>query len=206
MKKNTVKSAAICLLSAILILSCASLFACSSKDEDASIKEFKSEYADKHTEENLIATAKLDKETEICAYLFAVEDSGAVLEIKKKDSQKIIESISLPEEGEYYTVLDMDFASQNTVFQDMNFDGFIDLYVPCSVITPNLEGMAWLWDSEKSKFILSEELSSLYELCVFPEDELITSQDYSDPSAILCKEFIWENGKLVQVGEYTVNK
>ena len=65
--------------------------------------------------------------------------------------------------------------------------------------------MAWLWSSDEKKLVLSEELSELYELTVFADEELITSQDYSSPDGILCSEYKWENGKLTKVGEYTVN-
>lgn len=160
-------------------------------------------YKDYHTEENIAASSAVGGE-KVIAYLFKTDDTNAVMDICRESGKRIYR-IDLPAESEYYASLDFDYAFSNTVFQDMNFDGEMDLYVPCSVTTANLEGMALLWDTKKNEFVLSEELSALYELTVFPDEELITSQDYSDPDGILCSEYKWEDGKLVKVGEYTVN-
>ena len=160
-------------------------------------------YKSYHTEENIVASSAVGGKKTV-AYLFKNEESEAYMDICSDDGDRILR-IDLPEESEYYASLDYDYAVEHTVFQDMNFDGELDLYVPCSVTTANLEGMAWLWDEEAGKFVFSEELSALYELTVFPDEELITSQDYSDPDCILCSEYKWEDGKLVKIGEYTVN-
>lgn len=160
-------------------------------------------YKSYHTEENIAASSAVGG-GKVIAYLFKTDDTNAVMDLCRDDGKRIYR-IDLPAESEYYVSLDFEYAFANTVFQDMNFDGELDLYVPCSVTTANLEGIALLWDTEKGKFVLSEELSALYELTVFPEDELITSQDYSNPEGILCSEYKWEDGKLVKVGEYTVN-
>ena len=175
----------LCIVSAALLTSCAPA------------------YTEHHTEENVAASTALGKEKAI-AYFFLVEDGRAVMDICREDGKRI-QRIELPVYGEFYACLDFEYAFDCTVFQDMNFDGEMDLYIPCSVTTANLEGMAWLWDSDEERLVLSEELSELYELTVFPEDKLITSQDYSDPEAILCSEYKWEKGKLTKVGEYTVN-
>ncbi len=160
-------------------------------------------YEEYHTEDNKIGTVTVD-EKELTAYYFLLEDGSAVLDVCDSKS-KILQTIEFPVQSDYYTSLDFDFGFANAIFQDMNFDGHKDLYVPCSVTTPNLEGMAWLWDSDKGEFVLSEELSALYELTVFPDEKLITSQDYANEDGILCKEYKWENGKLVQTGEYIIN-
>ncbi len=179
------------LLSFALIFSSTCLFSCGYK------------YEKYHIEENIIGKTNVS-DKELCAYFFALEDGSALLDLCNTDGETV-QSLSFPESGDHYAFLDFEFAFENAVFQDMNFDGEDDLYVPCSVTTENLEGMAWLWDSDKGQFTLSDELSALYELTVYPEEELICSQDYSDPAAILCKEFKWEDGKLTQVGEYTIN-
>lgn len=160
-------------------------------------------YKEHHTEKNVAASTALDGK-KANAYFFLIEDGSAVMDICLENGDRI-QRIELPKEGEFYVSLDFDFAFANAVFQDMNFDGEMDLYIPCSVTTANLEGMAWLWSSDEEKLVLSEELSELYELTVFADEELITSQDYSSPDGILCSEYKWENGKLTKVGEYTVN-
>ena len=180
------------ILAALLVLSALMIFSCAPN------------YKEYRTEENTLATVEVDGHS-YTVYFFCLPEGGAVMEFADNNNEKKIESsIDFPESGDYYASLDFDFAFYKAAFQDMNFDGYTDLYVPCSATTENLEGMAWLWDTEKGEFVLSEELSALYELTVFPNEELITSQDYSSPDGILCKEFKWENGKLVQTGEYTI--
>lgn len=188
--KRIFKSISLCLLTLTLIISSAMLFSCS-------------KYKKFHTEENKIATVAVDGYN-LTAYFFLLEDESAVLDLCDEEGKRF-QSFEFPTESEYYTSLDFSFAVEMTVFQDMNFDGIADLYVPCSVTTPNLEGMAWLWDSDKKEFVLSEELSALYELTLYPEDEVLSSQDYSDPEKILCREYQWENGKLKMISEYTIN-
>ena len=175
-----------------LMLATAFLFAC------------KPSYKVFHTKENMLGRVTVDG-SKLTAYFFLIEDGSAVLDICNTE-EKTVQQILFPLKGEYYASLDFEYAFSYGLFQDMNFDGYQDLYIPCSVTTENLQGMAWLWDTEEESFVLSHELSSLYELTVFPEEKLITSQDYTDPEKILCKEFAWENGKLLQVGEYTVSQ
>lgn len=193
MKHDFAKNIKITFLLAILILSAFLICSCSS------------EYKEYHIEDNVMDSEKID-DHEFSAYFFLLPEGNAVIEITCTSccDGDVIQTIDFPAQSDYYASLDFEYAFDNAVFQDMNFDGTPDLYVPCSVTTENLEGMAWLWDGKEEAFILSEELSALYELTVFPEDKLITSQDYSSPDEILCKEFKWEKGKLVQVGEYTV--
>lgn len=156
-----------------------------------------------YTDETLLGTTDMEG-FEITAYFYKNEDGSAILDLCDSSGTPF-QSFDFPVEGEYYTNLDYEYAIENGLFQDMNFDGYKDLYIPCSVITPNLEGMAWLWDTEKDEFVLSDELSRLYELTVFSDEELITSQDYAHENGILCSEYKWENGKLVKTGEYTVH-
>ncbi len=193
MKTDMKKTATKIILTAILILSAILLSSCSPN------------YKEYRVDKNIMGTVEVDGHS-FTAYFFLLPEGSAVMELcdNNKD-KKVACTIDFPESCDYYASLDFDFAFYKAAFQDMNFDGHADLYVPCSTTTENLEGMAWLWNSEKDEFILSEELSALYELTVFPDEELITSQDYSSPDGILCKEFKWENGKLVQTGEYTIN-
>ncbi len=189
-------------ISAIL---CIALLLCSLASCSSGPEEKDSKYKSYHVKENRAGSFNVSKELKLEAYLFALEDGSAVLELKKPRSQKIIQSVSLPISNEYYSYLDFEFAFDNIDFVDINFDGYADIYLPCSVTTANLQGMAWLWNSEKCSFVLSKELSVLPELMVFADEKLITSQDHSDPSGILCKEFKWENGKLIQTSEYTIS-
>lgn len=188
--KKFFKSISVCLTALALIASSTMLFSCS-------------KYKKFHIEENEVATAAVDG-YKLTAYFFLPEDGNAVLDLCDEEG-KLFQSFEFPSKGEYYTSLDFEFAFERTVFQDMDFDGNVDLYVPCSVTTPNLEGMAWLWDTKEKEFTLSEELSALYELTVYPEDEVLSSQDYSDPEKILCREYQWEDGKLKIISEYTIN-
>ncbi len=180
------------ILTALLLLSLLILASCSPN------------YKEYRTDENIMGTVQVDSYS-FTAYFFLLPEGGAVMELcDNNNNKKVVSTIEFPESSDYYASLDFDFAFYKAAFQDMNFDGHADLYVPCSTTTENLEGMAWLWDAEADEYVLCEELSALYELTVFPDEELITSQDYSSPDKILCKEFKWENGKLVQTGEYTI--
>lgn len=180
------------ILTAILLLSAVLLCSCTPN------------YEEYRTDKNILTTVEVDGYS-FTVYFFTISEGGAVMELCDNNNENKVEStIEFPESSDFYASLDFEFAFYKAAFQDMNFDGHADLYVPCSATTENLEGMAWLWDAKKDKYVLSEELSALYELTVFPDEELITSQDYSSPDGILCKEFKWENGKLVQTGEYTI--
>lgn len=189
----------------ISVILCLALLLCTFTACSSDPDEMESKYKSYHVKENRAGSFKVSKDLKLEAYLFRLEDESAVLELKKPDSQDIIKSVSLPVTGEYYTYLDFEYAFDNIEFIDINFDGYTDIYLPCSITTANLQGMAWLWDNDDSSYVLSEELSVLSELTVFSDEKLITSQDYSDPSGILCKEFKWENGKLIQTSEYTIS-
>ncbi len=182
------------LISLLLLFSLLSLFSCAEKLPD---------YSEYHTDENSIGTVTIGS-TRLEGFLFTLESGEGRIEFTKEGSKKAHQAIPLPLEGEYYTLLESDYARQFATYQDMNFDGCMDLYVPCCVSTANLEGMAWLWDDGKKEFVLSEELSALYELTVYADDELITSQDYSDPAGVLCREYKWIDGILTKTGEYTM--
>ncbi len=181
------------IVSALLLLcmvSCALLTSCSPA------------YDEYHTDEHMSASGIVGGKG-ANAYLFLLEDESAVMDICRRNG-KLIQRIELGTTGDYYTSLDFDYAFFNTVFQDMNFDGYLDLYIPCSVTTANLEGMAWLWDTAKKEFVLSKELSALYELTVVSKDKLIKSIDYLHPEGPYCTEYKWEGEKLTKVNEYIV--
>lgn len=180
------------ILTSLLLMSAILLASCSPNYEKYRI------------DKNILSTVEVDGYS-FTVYFFLLPEGGAVMELcDNNDDKKVKSTIEFPESSDYYASLDFDFAFYKAAFQDMNFDGYTDLYVPCSATTENLEGMAWLWDAEEDEYVLCEELSALYELTIFPDEELITSQDYSSPDGILCKEFKWKNGKLVQTGEYTI--
>jgi len=160
-------------------------------------------YKEYHVTENVIDISERGGE-EQTSYFFLTDDGSAVLDICNEKGGRL-QRFEFPQSSDYYASLDFEYAFASAVFQDMNFDGKDDLYVNGTATTENLEGMAWLWDEKEGEFVLSEELSALYELTVFPDEELITSQDYSNPDGVLCSEYKWEGGKLVKVGEYTVN-
>lgn len=159
-------------------------------------------YEEFHTEENIAASSAVS-DGKVIAYLFRNEDNAAFMDICR-DSGKRMLRIELPEESEYYACLDYDYTLYNTVFQDINFDGEADLYVPCSVSTANLQGMVWLWDTKAKKFVFSEELSKLYELTVLKDEKIIKSTDYENLDGPLCTEYEWKNGKLSEIRSYTV--
>ena len=119
------------------------------------------DYSDYRVLENTIGAEKYD-DKELCAYLFKPDDADARLEIVDAKKGKVVQSYDFPEVGVYYMLFEIEYAQIGAVFQDMNFDGYKDLYIPCCTSGANLEGMAWLWDKESCKFVLSDELCEIY--------------------------------------------
>ena len=65
--------------------------------------------------------------------------------------------------------------------------------------------MAWLWDKESCKFVLSDELSKIYELTVDPDKKTVSGTDYAAEEGPLYTEYEWKEGKLIKTDEYTIN-
>jgi len=182
------------IISAVLLLSAIfALTACGEPD-----------YSEYRTDDNLIGKEEYSGK-ELSAYLFKPEDADARLEIVNAEKDKVVQYVDFPENGEYYALFEMEFALPGATFQDMNFDGYKDLYIPCCAVTANLEGMAWLWDKNEGEFVLCEELCKVYELTVDAEKKIIVGTDYASKDGILRTEYKWEEGKLVKADEYIVN-
>ena len=181
------------ILAASLLAAPAALTACGEAD-----------YSDFRVSENMIGTEKYDDQ-KIEAYLFKPEDADARLEIVDTKSKKVVQSHEFPESDIYYALFEIDYALRFAVFEDLNFDGYKDLYIPCCASTANLEGMAWLWDKETSSFVLSDELSKIHELMVDTRHNRITGTDYTAEEGPLQTVYEWKDGKLIKTDEYTIN-
>lgn len=162
------------------------------------------DYSDYRVLENTIGAEKYD-DKELCAYLFKPDDADARLEIVDAKKGKVVQSYDFPEVGVYYMLFEIEYAQIGAVFQDMNFDGYKDLYIPCCTSGANLEGMAWLWDKESCKFVLSDELCEIYELTVDPDKKTVSGTDYAAEEGPLYTEYEWKEGKLIKTQEYTIN-
>ena len=192
-KTDMLKKISSIILAASLLAAPAALTACGEAD-----------YSDYRISENMIGSEKYD-EKELAAYLFKPEDADARLEIVDTESETVVQSYEFPETDTYYALFELEYALPGADFQDMNFDGYKDLYIPCCASTANLEGMAWLWDKDSAAFVLCEELCELYELVIDPEEEMIMGTDYTAADGPLRTEYTWEDGKLIKTDEYTIN-
>ena len=164
----------------------------------------KPDYSDYRIRDNIVGTEKYD-DKEFTAYLFKPEDADARLELVDTEDMKVAQAFEFPAAGEYYALFEIEIALPGAVFQDMNFDGYKDIYIPCCASTANLEGMAWLWNKKSEKFVLSDELSKICELTVDAEKKTVSGTDYTAEEGPLYTEYEWKDGKLLKTEEYTVN-
>ncbi len=81
-------------------------------------------------------------------------------------------------------------------FEDMNFDGYMDLKIAASVGRANRYNDCWLWDKASGKFVLHEELSQLASLVFNPESKTVRSYAHISASDSEEATYTWENGKL----------
>ncbi len=136
---------------------------------------------------------------ELMFYYYSDDEGGAVLDIcrERGGTPKLMQRISLEKSGEYYTELDFELSFDGINFEDMNFDGSPDLYLPLSGVTENLEGMAWLWDGTKKQYVLSAALSKIPELTVDSAKKCIYGCDYSDGGESRSR-YEWNGEKLIR--------
>lgn len=87
-------------------------------------------------------------------------------------------------------------ASDLLSFEDMNFDGYMDVKIASSVGRANRYDDCWLWDKASRKFVLHEELSQLASTVFNPDKRTVYS--YTHISAAESEEatYIWKNGRL----------
>lgn len=86
--------------------------------------------------------------------------------------------------------------SDLVTFEDMNFDGYIDLKIAASVGRANRYDDCWLWDMASRKFVLHEELSQLASLVFNPESKTVRSYAHISASDSEEATYTWKNGKL----------
>lgn len=86
--------------------------------------------------------------------------------------------------------------SDLVAFEDMNFDGYIDLKIAASVGRANRYDDCWLWDKASRKFVLHEELSQLASLVFNPESKTVHFYVHISASDSEEATYTWKNGEL----------
>lgn len=81
-------------------------------------------------------------------------------------------------------------------FEDMNFDGYMDLKIAASVGRANRYDDCWLWNKDSRKFVMHEELSQLASLVFNPEGKTVRSYTHISASDSEEATYTWKNGKL----------
>ena len=151
----------------------------------------------KHTAKTLAGCSEQDG-TDLLFYYYEKDGGGAVLDVcTGKNGSNIIQIISLEKSGEYYIELDYELSFEGISFDDMNFDGHPDLYLPLSAVTENLQGMAWLWNVDKEQYILSDSLSKITELRTDEGKKCIYGCDYSNGGEQR-SVYTWNGSKLIR--------
>lgn len=151
----------------------------------------------KHTAETLAGCSEQDG-TDILFYYYPKDGGGAVLEVcTGVNGSEILQTIVLEQSSEYYIDLDYKLSFEGIRFDDMNFDGHPDLYMPLSTMTANLQGMAWLWNVDREQYILSESLSKIPELETDEEKKCIYGCDYSNGGEQR-SVYTWDGLRLVR--------
>lgn len=84
-------------------------------------------------------------------------------------------------------------------FEDMNFDGYMDVKIAASVGRANRYDDCWLWDKATQQFVIHEELSQLASPVFNPN--IHTVRSFTHISATDSEEavYIWEKGKLLPI-------
>ncbi len=166
------------IIAAAIIITC--FAACGGKTEDNTTTE-------PTTEEIVTQVGKVDgvKLTAI------IEDEYVLL----KNGDEVFQKLNYPIKKGF--VIDFDLAKSNFKFLDMNFDGLADFYVAVAEKDGNVEFFCWLYNATDKKFDYSVSLSSLKNISVDADEQLIYSSDSG-----FYYEYGWVDGQLKVVSSY----
>ena len=188
------------LLIVTFIIAAVTLASCGeseSKETQSSETTAETVNTDKCTNENFVGKYLFGTTPGKIYFWLNEDETGDMVIIKAGQSNDILMSMSFPrQESDYYALFDFDYCRDNMVIGDINFDGMNDLYLPCSVLTANVEGMVWLWNEETGKLELSDELSFIPNFTVDSENKIISGSDNSVPGSTTEYTYTWENGEL----------
>ena len=131
------------------------------------------------------------------------KDAPTVKIVVREDKLSIYrqeERSALLQEISYKLPYDAKLAPGNLIrFEDMNFDGYIDLKVATSVGRANRYDNCWLWDKAGRKFVLSEALSQLASPVFNPESKQVRSFVHISATDSEETTYIWEKGELLLI-------
>lgn len=165
------------IIAAAIIITC--FAACGGNTEDKTTEPT--------TEEIVTQVGKVDG-VNLTAF---IEDEYVLL----KNGDEVFQKLSYPIKKGF--VIDFDLAKSNFKFLDMNFDGLLDFYVAVAKKDGNVEFFCWLYNATDKKFDYSISLSSLKNISVDADEQLIYSSDSS-----FYYEYGWVDGQLKVISSY----
>lgn len=116
-----------------------------------------------------------------------------------KNGDEIFQKLNYPIKKNF--VIDFEYAEKNFGFLDMNFDGIADFYMAVGEKEGNVEYYCWLYNATAKKFDYSISLSSLKNISVDADEQLIYSSD-----AGFYYEYGWVDGQLTVKTSYNKNE
>ncbi len=165
------------IIAAAIIITC--FAACGGNTEDKTTEPT--------TEEIVTQVGKVDG-VNLTAF---IEDEYVLL----KKGDEVFQKLNYPIKKNFS--IDIDLAKNNFKFLDMNFDGLADFYVAVAEKDGNVEFYCWLYNATEKQFDYSISLSSLKNISVDADEQMIYASD-SD----FYYEYSWVDGQLNVVSSY----
>ena len=140
------------------------------------------------TEEVIVTQVAVVEDVELTAII----EEDCVL-IKKGD--EVFQKLPYPvKKG---LVIDFEYAKNNFKFLDMNFDGLADFYLAIGETDGNVQFLCWLYNATSKQYDYSISLSSLKNISVDADEQLIYSSDDG-----FYYEYGWVDGQLTVNSSY----
>ena len=170
------------IVAAAIIITC--FAACDGKTEDNTTTE--------PTTEEIVTQVGEVEGVKLTAY---IEDEYVLLKNGDKEFQKLMYPIK-----KNFTI-DFELAKESFNFIDMNFDGLVDFYMAVAEKDGNVEFYCWLYNATDKQFDYSISLSSLKNISVDANEQMIYSSDSG-----YYYEYGWVDGQLKVVTSYDKNE
>lgn len=170
------------LVAAAIIITC--FAACGGNTEDNTTTE--------PTTEEIVTQVGEVEGVKLTAF---IEEEYVLLKNGDKEFQKLMYPIK-----KNFTI-DFALAKENFNFVDMNFDGLADFYMAVAEKDGNVEFYCWLYNATDKQYDYSISLSSLKNISVDADEQIIYSSDSG-----YYYEYGWVDGQLKVVTSYDKNE
>jgi hypothetical protein len=169
--KKIITLSAVILVIAILVTSFAS---CNGKKED-----------------DISTTATTENaQSSIEVFTAEIKENEAVI----KNGNKVIQTLSYP--INFGHEFDLDYAKKHYAFIDMNFDGELDFYIAVNSKDGVVSYYCWIYNATPDAYEFSALMSTLKNLSVDAEKQLILSKTVKDGVTNIVS-YHWVDGELV---------